>query len=101
MPSYSRYALAITKVLGKNMDAIVVDTEKTGKECIQYLREQVKLSFFLKKWTVRVHIPSSALHGVKRLTIIIIIIIRRRRRRRRMYFFSILKPFCEYLFIFK
>lgn len=23
------------------MDAIVVDTEKTGKDCIQYLREQV------------------------------------------------------------
>lgn len=36
-----RYTLAITRVLGRNMDAIVVDTEKTGKDCIQYLREQV------------------------------------------------------------
>ena len=37
-----RYAVAITKVLGRNMDAIVVDTEKTGKDCIQYIKEQVK-----------------------------------------------------------
>ena len=36
-----RYSLAITKVLGRNMDAIVVDSEKTGRDCIQYLREQV------------------------------------------------------------
>jgi len=39
--TFFRYTLAITKVLGRNMDAIVVDTEKTGKDCIQYLREQV------------------------------------------------------------
>ena len=38
---FFRYTLAITRVLGRNMDAIVVDTEKTGKDCIQYLREQV------------------------------------------------------------
>ena len=35
--------MAITKVLGRNMDAIVVDTEKTGKDCIQYIKEQVLL----------------------------------------------------------
>ena len=33
--------MAITKVLGRNMDAVVVDTEKTGKDCIQYIKEQV------------------------------------------------------------
>ena len=38
---FFRYTLAITRVLARNMDAIVVDTEKTGKDCIQYLREQV------------------------------------------------------------
>lgn len=45
-----RYTLAITRVLGRNMDAIVVDTEKTGKDCIQYLREQVSkglLAFYV------------------------------------------------------
>ena len=39
--AFFRYTLAITRVLGRNMDAIVVDSEKTGKDCIQYLREQV------------------------------------------------------------
>ena len=38
-----RYNVAITKVLGKNMDAVVVDTERTGKECIQYIKSKVTL----------------------------------------------------------
>jgi len=33
--------LALTKVMGRNMDAIVVDNEKTAKDCIQYIKEQV------------------------------------------------------------
>ena len=36
-----RYHVAITKVLGRNIDAVVVDSEKTGKDCIQYIKEQV------------------------------------------------------------
>ncbi|KAJ7391319.1 Structural maintenance of chromosomes protein 1B [Desmophyllum pertusum] len=39
-PVHKKYSLAVTRVLGRNMDAIVVDTEKSGKDCIQYLREQ-------------------------------------------------------------
>ncbi|KAL8609913.1 hypothetical protein ACOMHN_016388 [Nucella lapillus] len=39
-PSHKRYQVAITKVLGKYMDAIVCDTEKTAKDCIQYMKEQ-------------------------------------------------------------
>ena len=39
--SWCRYQVAITKVLGRNIDAVVVDTEKTGKDCIQYIKEQV------------------------------------------------------------
>ena len=41
-PVHKRYAVAVTKVLGKNMEAIVVDTEKTGRECLQYMKEQVR-----------------------------------------------------------
>ena len=37
-----RYSLALTKVMGKNMDAIIVDNEKTAKDCIQYIKEQVR-----------------------------------------------------------
>ncbi|OAD60428.1 Structural maintenance of chromosomes protein 1A [Eufriesea mexicana] len=39
-PIHKRYNVAITKVLGKYMEAIVVDTEKTARQCIQYLKEQ-------------------------------------------------------------
>ncbi|CAI9721520.1 maintenance of chromosomes 1A-like [Octopus vulgaris] len=39
-PSHKRYQVAITKVLGKYMDAIVCDNEKTAKDCIQYMKEQ-------------------------------------------------------------
>lgn len=34
------HQVAITKVLGKYMDAIACDSEKTAKECIQYMKEQ-------------------------------------------------------------
>ena len=37
---YTRYAVAITKVLGKNMDAVVTDNEQTARDCIQYNKEQ-------------------------------------------------------------
>lgn len=39
-PVHRKYQLAITKVMGKSMDAIVVDTEKTARECIQFMKEQ-------------------------------------------------------------
>lgn len=39
-PSHKKYQIAITKVLGKHMDSIVCDTEKTAKDCIQYMKEQ-------------------------------------------------------------
>eukprot|EP00117_Sycon_ciliatum_P043766 scpid25552/ scgid31647/ Structural maintenance of chromosomes protein 1A len=39
-PSHKRYTIAVTKVLGKDMDAVVVDHEKTARDCIQYLKEQ-------------------------------------------------------------
>lgn len=39
-PSHKKYQIAITKVLGKYMDGIVCDTQKTAKECIQYMKEQ-------------------------------------------------------------
>ncbi|XP_050296378.1 structural maintenance of chromosomes protein 1A [Anthonomus grandis grandis] len=40
-PIHKRYNVAITKVLGKYMEAIVVDTEHTGRQCIKYLKEQM------------------------------------------------------------
>lgn len=39
-PSSSRYDLAVMTILGRHIDSIVVDTEKTAIECVQYLRNQ-------------------------------------------------------------
>ncbi|CAI8602833.1 unnamed protein product [Vicia faba] len=39
-PTQKKYNLAVTVAMGKLMDAVVVEDEKTGKECIKYLKEQ-------------------------------------------------------------
>ncbi|XP_076824452.1 structural maintenance of chromosomes protein 1A-like isoform X1 [Clavelina lepadiformis] len=39
-PVHNRYKIAITKVLGKYMNAVICDTEKTARDCIQYMKEQ-------------------------------------------------------------
>ncbi|KAK4336661.1 hypothetical protein RND71_043665 [Anisodus tanguticus] len=39
--THKRYNIGITRVMGKSMEAIIVDTEKTGRACIQYLKDQM------------------------------------------------------------
>ncbi|KJE94176.1 hypothetical protein CAOG_004858 [Capsaspora owczarzaki ATCC 30864] len=39
-PTHRRYNIAVTVILGRNMDSIVVDTTKTALECIKYMKEQ-------------------------------------------------------------
>ena len=39
-PVEKRFQTAVSTVLGRNFDAVVVENEKTAIECIQYLREQ-------------------------------------------------------------
>ncbi|XP_038164961.1 structural maintenance of chromosomes protein 1B [Cyprinodon tularosa] len=39
-PVHKKYQLAVTKVFGSNMNAIVVATEKVARECIGFLKEQ-------------------------------------------------------------
>ena len=38
-PTQRRYNLALAVVLGKDMDSVVVDTERTAKDCIAYLKQ--------------------------------------------------------------
>lgn len=40
-PISNRYNVAITKVLGKYMEAIIVDSEATARLCIQYLKDHL------------------------------------------------------------
>lgn len=35
-----QFEIAITKILGNNMDAIIVDTTKTATECVAYVKVQ-------------------------------------------------------------
>lgn len=39
-PTQKKYNVALTVVMGRNMEAIVVDDEATAMECIQYLKDQ-------------------------------------------------------------
>ena len=39
-PVEKRFQTAVSTVLGRNFDAVIVENEKTAIECIQYLREQ-------------------------------------------------------------
>ncbi|KAK7207216.1 putative cohesin complex subunit [Myxozyma melibiosi] len=39
-PKQRKYETAMSTVLGRNFDAIVVDTQKTATDCIAYMREQ-------------------------------------------------------------
>lgn len=59
-PTMKRYDLAVTVAGGKDMDAIVVDTKKTGFDCIQYLRtNQIGTATFLPLDTLQVPNPAS------------------------------------------
>ena len=40
-PVHKKYNVAITKQLGRYMEAIVVDKESTARQCIQYLKDQM------------------------------------------------------------
>ncbi|XP_035731098.1 structural maintenance of chromosomes protein 1A-like isoform X1 [Vespa mandarinia] len=47
-PIHERYNIAVTKVLWKHRDAIIVKTEKVAKQCIEYLkRQQISVETFL------------------------------------------------------
>ncbi|KAM3415553.1 Structural maintenance of chromosomes protein 1 [Cercospora zeina] len=39
-PKQKKYETAVSTVLGRHFDAIIVDSEKTARECIAYLKEQ-------------------------------------------------------------
>ncbi|THH00454.1 hypothetical protein EW026_g2099 [Hermanssonia centrifuga] len=39
-PTQRKYEMAVSTVLGRNIDAVVVDEEKTAIDCIEYMRNQ-------------------------------------------------------------
>jgi structural maintenance of chromosome 1 len=39
-PTQKKFSLAVSVLMGKNMDSVVVDSEKTAIECINYMKDQ-------------------------------------------------------------
>ena len=66
-PKQKKYETAVSTVLGRSFDTIVVDTEKTAKDCIDYLREQrIGRAEFIPLDTIQVKGISSNLKGLHR-----------------------------------
>ena len=66
-PVEKRFQTAVSTVLGRNFDAIIVENEKTAIECIQYLREQRRgQATFIPLDTIQFTSLSSGLKGQHR-----------------------------------
>ena len=68
-PKQKKYAEAVSTVLGRHFDAVVVDNEKTAKDCIQYLRDQRRgQATFIPLDTIQWKAVNSSLKGMHRGT---------------------------------
>ena len=68
-PKQKKYGDAVSTVLGRHFDAVVVDTEGTAKDCIRYLRDQRRgQATFIPLETIQVKAINSNLKGMHRGT---------------------------------
>ncbi|KAK3078469.1 hypothetical protein LTS18_007433, partial [Coniosporium uncinatum] len=66
-PKQKKYETAVSTVLGRHFDSIVVDDEKTAKDCIQYLRDQrLGQATFIPLDTIQVKAVNANLKGMHR-----------------------------------
>ena len=66
-PIEKRYGVAVSTVLGRNFDAVIVENEKTAIDCIQYLRDQRRgQATFIPLDTIQWTAVSSNLKGMHR-----------------------------------
>ena len=66
-PKQKKYAEAVSTVLGRHFDAVVVDTEATAKSCIQHLKDQRSgQATFIPVDTIQVKALNSNLKGMHR-----------------------------------
>jgi structural maintenance of chromosome 1 len=64
-PKQKKYAEAVSTVLGRRFDAVVVDSEKTAKDCIQHLRDtRAGQATFIPLDTIQVKALNSSLKGM-------------------------------------
>lgn len=66
-PSLKKYNDAVSTVLGRHFDAIIVDSDKTAKDCIDYLRQQkLGQATFYPLETIQIKPINSNLKGMHR-----------------------------------
>lgn len=64
-PKQKKYGEAVSTVLGRHIDSVVVDTEATAKQCIEYLRDQrAGQATFIPLDTIQVKAISSNMKGL-------------------------------------
>ncbi|KAI9675109.1 MAG: Structural maintenance of chromosomes protein 1 [Caeruleum heppii] len=64
-PKLKKYGDAVSTVLGRHFDSVVVDTERTAKDCMQYLRDQrAGVATFIPLDTIHVKPINSNLKGM-------------------------------------
>lgn len=64
-PKQKKYSEAVSTVLGRHIDSVVVDTEATAKQCIEYLRDQrAGQATFIPLDTIQVKAISSNMKGL-------------------------------------
>lgn len=64
-PKQKKFAEAVSTVLGRHFDAVVVDTEQTAKQCIEYLRDQRSgQATFIPLDTIQVKAVNTNLKGM-------------------------------------
>ncbi|OAP56799.1 hypothetical protein AYL99_08911 [Fonsecaea erecta] len=64
-PKQKKYAEAVSTVLGRHFDSVVVDTEATAKQCIEYLRDHRSgQATFIPLDTIQVKALNSNLKGM-------------------------------------
>ncbi|XP_071568818.1 LOW QUALITY PROTEIN: structural maintenance of chromosomes protein 1A-like [Temnothorax nylanderi] len=65
-PIHPRYNVAVTKIFGKNMDAIVVDTRRTAMQYIKFLKEeQIGIETFLPLDSIKTTLLKEHLRNIK------------------------------------
>lgn len=66
-PKQKKYQEAVSTVLGRHFDAVVVDTEATAKQCIEYLRDHRSgQATFIPLDTIQVKAVNTNLKGMHR-----------------------------------
>ncbi|KAG0691154.1 Structural maintenance of chromosomes protein 1 [Pichia californica] len=64
-PKQKKYGIALAAILGKNFDAIIVDTISTATECIEYMKEQrLGVASFIPLDTVKIQSLDSNLRNL-------------------------------------